>query len=553
MKSIRTKLIVSFMGLVIVMFFVLAIIGVYYLVSAIELHSAKSTDLLIEENTIELNMYFSEVERSVTLLEDYLINIIDYEKFQAGEEYREEIYSQIEERAFATVNIMENVQDVYFRPEPYKYGSTSGFFLNETKDGTYKSITPTDILQYEEDDTEHVGWYYQAINNGEALWMEPYSNENINSYLISYVVPVYEGSDLLGVIGMDIEMTTIHQVINLIDYQNSEGMLVSQEGNLLYHKDYSKGLTKENFPEELQGASTYFSEEYCDTGESYSYRVGSKTYRLKISKLRNNMMLAITTPDSSLYALRKKMMAQLGLIFILVLICGLLAFMHVTRKIVAPIRELISISSRIARGELDQEISYQSDDEIGSLAESIRKISVEQKEYVDYMHKQSYIDVMTGVFNKAAYLAQEARLDRLIQEKMAQFTVFLFDINGLKKMNDTKGHEYGDMLIKDAAINIRAVFGGEQIYRIGGDEFVAIIKNCSREDVMRALARFDEHLRAFNAENDRYEEELAISKGVATYQPDTDMEFASVFARADEDMYRCKAKYYQEHHDRRRD
>jgi diguanylate cyclase (GGDEF)-like protein len=177
---------------------------------------------------------------------------------------------------------------------------------------------------------------------------------------------------------------------------------------------------------------------------------------------------------------------------------------------------------------------------------------VELKDYIDYIHGQAYLDGMTGIRNKAAWLTEESRLDRLIRENMAAFTVYVFDVNGLKVMNDTKGHEYGDMMIKDAALLIRTVFGAEKVYRIGGDEFAALSELSSEEESKRQLARFDEKLREFNLENDKYEEDLAISKGVAVYHPDRDGNFANVFGRADEDMYRCKAKYYETHGDRRR-
>ncbi len=552
MKSIRTRLIASFVGTIAGLFILMSGVSVYYMINAIEFHSAQSIQLLNEQKTSELNTYFSSVERTVGVLEEYLISSVDPEKYRTDDAYRESVFDALKERAESSANIIENAKSVYFRPDPERYGGTAGFFLSETADGVIKTLTPTNILDYDKTDRAHVGWYYEPIMQGGPIWMEPYANENISVYMISYVMPVYVKSEFLGVLGIDIDMTLVHRAIDNLNYESSTASLISIAGNLLYHQDYPNGLLKENFGEDLLAQSKFFTEEYVDTGENYQYIVNNHRYRIMVNQLENGMLLAISTPEAELFQLRRHMMFQLLMIFVVAILIVVIVSVRMTKKIVAPIQELTAISTRIAKGELGQEITYQSKDEIGTLADSIRKISVELKDYIDYIHEQAYLDAMTGVRNKGAYLAEEARLERLINEKMASFSIYVFDVNGLKRMNDTKGHEYGDMMIKDAALNIRTVFGN-RVYRIGGDEFMVFGEALSDEEVKRQLARFDEQLRIFNLENTKYEEDLAISRGVAVYDPEIDVDFTAVFNRADENMYQCKAEYYRTHGDRRRD
>jgi len=540
------------MGTMIILFLALSAIGVYYVISAIELHSSQSMSLLSQEKTEELDVYFSGVERAVGVLEEYLLTKVVVEHYKSSDQYREKIYEVLEEKARNTAKVVQNVEAIYFRPDPKLYGGTSGFFITSTDTGEYDSLTPTNILDYEENDMEHVGWYYEPIKKGGPLWMEPYSNENINVYMISYVVPVYLGRDFLGVLGMDIDMTLVHQTIEQIDYQNSVGALISEGGTLLYHRDYPSGLLQSDFTGQLKAASKYYSDQYIDSGENYQYSVGSSKYRIMVSRLENGMLLAISTSEAELFKLRQAILIRLVLVLLATLGIVIFMSMRITKKIVAPIQELTLISSRIAKGELNQEINYQSKDEIGSLADSIRKISVELRVYIDYIHEQAYLDTMTGVRNKASYLAEENRLERLIRENMAFFTVYVFDVNGLKHMNDTYGHEMGDMIIKDAALMIRNAFEDYRVYRTGGDEFAVIGKAVSEDEIRRQFARFDEQITAFNQENDKYTEELAISKGAAVYDPERDKDFGAVFSRADENMYRCKEEYYKTHGDRRR-
>nr|MCR5101876.1 diguanylate cyclase [Butyrivibrio sp.] len=545
MKSIRTRLIGAFFGTILLVFFALASIGIYYLVTAIEVHSTQSMEVLNEEKTTELNNYFGDVEKAVNVLQEYLISNVTINKYKVGEAYRQRIYDELKDRARSTANIIDNVQAIYFRPDPELYGGTSGFFLSKSADGEFKNLTPTDILQYDENDLEHVGWYYEPLKTGAPTWMEPYSNENINVYMISYVTPVYLGNEFLGILGMDIDMTLVHQTIDKINYQGSTGALFSKGGALLYHINHPGGLDEEQFTEEISALSNFCTDEYLNTKQNYQYSVGTLKYRIMVNRLENGMIFTISTPESELFRLRNVMIIQLSAILLAALISMLFVSMRMTKKIVDPIQELTDVSSRIAKGELGQTIEYYSQDEIGSLADSIRKMSLELGKYIDYIHGQAYLDAMTGVRNKGAYLDEQTRQERLIRENMAEFTIYVFDVNGLKKMNDTRGHEYGDMMIKDAALNIRTIFGADKVYRVGGDEFVAFSDDDSEEEIFRQFARFDEQLRNFNNDNERYEEELAISKGAAVYSPRLDSEFADVFGRADEEMYKCKAEYYK--------
>ena len=139
-----------------------------------------------------------------------------------------------------------------------------------------------------------------------------------------------------------------------------------------------------------------------------------------------------------------------------------------------------------------------------------------------------------------------------MDEDMTELTVYVFDVNGLKRTNDTYGHEYGDMLIKDASAALRAVFNEQPIYRTGGDEFVVLDESSSREKIAANFASFDQHVAAINADNPAYKEPLAVSKGAAVFDHLQDKDFKTLFARADEAMYACKAEYYRTHGDRRR-
>ena len=100
-----------------------------------------------------------------------------------------------------------------------------------------------------------------------------------------------------------------------------------------------------------------------------------------------------------------------------------------------------------------------------------------QKEEIIEARKMAYTDSLTGVNNSHAYIEAEEEIDSIMAEGwMQDFGLVVFDINGLKYINDTRGHEAGDELIIDAANLITESFPGSPVYRIGGDEFVLFLE-----------------------------------------------------------------------------
>lgn len=202
------------------------------------------------------------------------------------------------------------------------------------------------------------------------------------------------------------------------------------------------------------------------------------------------------------------------------------------------------------RPSADQE--EQSADELAALAGKIRTMQSEMSMYLEYLHEQAYTDALTKAGNSTAYHEIVAELEGKIAKGTAAFCVAVFDINSLKELNDTYGHEYGDLYIQAAARVLIAVYGAEHVYRIGGDEF-AVINEDVREDAARLkLADVTATVAAFNADERPCAAVLAISQGASEFAPGEDKAYADVFARADHEMYANKREYYSTVGDRRR-
>ena len=158
-----------------------------------------------------------------------------------------------------------------------------------------------------------------------------------------------------------------------------------------------------------------------------------------------------------------------------------------------------------------------------------------ERELVTAM-QMAYTDSLTGVKNPHAYADEKHILDSRISDgTLKGLSVIVFDINELKHINDTLGHEAGDGLISEACKIICEYFGEDSVYRIGGDEFVAVLEGESYAERNALLATFEKLMEANQKVG-----LVVISSGLAEYRPQEDNDYDAIFERADRLMYERK-------------
>lgn len=170
---------------------------------------------------------------------------------------------------------------------------------------------------------------------------------------------------------------------------------------------------------------------------------------------------------------------------------------------------------------------------LNALDESMRREKVQEEALDDAMHLMR-TDALTGVHSRHAYVEAEQHYDTLIAKKeCSPFAVAVFDLNGLKTINDTKGHDAGDRYIQDSVKLISGFFPFDSIYRFGGDEFVVIIENGDPTSIKRDHSAFMSAVE----DNARLDDKPVISSGISFYKKEADNTFRAVFQRADKVMY----------------
>ena len=163
------------------------------------------------------------------------------------------------------------------------------------------------------------------------------------------------------------------------------------------------------------------------------------------------------------------------------------------------------------------------------------------KRQVAEMDELAHKDSLTGLKNKAAYDEKISALDKKISANGAEFCIAMVDVNYLKRVNDTYGHERGNEYLINAGKLICSVFGEEHVYRIGGDEFVVVIEGEKVSLCKYFVTQFQAEMARKNS-NKLLEpwEKISAAVGISFYEPDKDKTADEVFKRADSEMYKNK-------------
>lgn len=159
----------------------------------------------------------------------------------------------------------------------------------------------------------------------------------------------------------------------------------------------------------------------------------------------------------------------------------------------------------------------------------------ERRRYEEQLRYLSMHDVLTGLYNRAFFQAEMARLEK---SRDYPITVLLADLDGLKLVNDSLGHDRGDELIRACAGQLKAALRSSDILaRIGGDEFAALLPDTDAKAAQVIVERLHKHLAAYNNSDPALPVFLSI--GWAT-SPDPSKTLNETLKEADAAMYAQK-------------
>jgi diguanylate cyclase (GGDEF)-like protein len=150
-------------------------------------------------------------------------------------------------------------------------------------------------------------------------------------------------------------------------------------------------------------------------------------------------------------------------------------------------------------------------------------------------------DDLTCLYNRRGFFAAATQQLKHARRNSETLLLFFCDVDNLKKINDTLGHQEGDLALIRAADALEQTFRGSDVLgRLGGDEFVVLALQTSQTSEEAMLRRLEKCLKKSNGPGSPYS--LSLSIGVARFDPKKAITLGELLAQADEAMYEKKRK-----------
>ncbi|MBR5164062.1 MAG: diguanylate cyclase [Ruminococcus sp.] len=236
----------------------------------------------------------------------------------------------------------------------------------------------------------------------------------------------------------------------------------------------------------------------------------------------------------------------IGIFAVMLIACAVFVFIlinAVNRRMLRPIRQITNSAVYLAGDDnaaegKDASVFFATDrsDEIGQLSRALQKILFEINTNNENLSKALYDanhDGMTHMLNKRCYHSMEEMF-----RSCSNICLIYFDVNNLKLINDTLGHESGDYVITSAADYIRTILDeGDHCFRMGGDEFLVVITECSFRSISALVEKLDRESPIILSKPED-SVKCALSYGYAYSKGDRP--YDELLAEAEENMYEKK-------------
>lgn len=225
-----------------------------------------------------------------------------------------------------------------------------------------------------------------------------------------------------------------------------------------------------------------------------------------------------------------------------IVICSILCFTIIKLLDKLVLDRLFTLTSKIDEidksADLSKRINIISFDELGKLGITLNNMLSTFEEINKQLEYLSSKDILTDLYNRFTFEKELNRLKNMDKD----VTIFVFDVNGLKYVNDHFGHKAGDnLLINVSNILKNSLRAEDKIFRLGGDEFVAIINTNVNSVIIEIYNRINNNINTFNIKNP--DKQVSVAIGYASDNT-ANMDIRDLFKIADNNMYNAKQKFY---------
>lgn len=281
--------------------------------------------------------------------------------------------------------------------------------------------------------------------------------------------------------------------------------------------------------------------------------INSKNYFVRGKRLGNEIYIFSLLPEDDLKEQNNKLITSIIFIFLMAILFTVsityLAFKH---YILRHISHISTYATEIGRGNLNIDIKEVSNDEIGDLTKSINDMKASLKTSNDQIKYIAYHDTLTGLPNRHMFKEYLAHTLSALKRKNESLALLFLDLDNFKYINDTLGHENGDILLQTISERLNATLrdsdflahndktGPENmVARLGGDEFIILLSNIENNYTPSGISKriINEIARPVTLQS--HEVYVSVSIGITIF-PDDSEDIDNLIKNADIAMYHAK-------------
>lgn len=531
MKSIKGKFTLFTVTAIIISVIATGLISIYFIRGDAITNTSALLTVTSENRQQSLNAYLNSIEESVATITNYAEDDLKGTEVTAPGQLQE----HMDNVAPLFRSVAENTGGAlsyYYKISTDLAGADDGFrYVREAgEDSDFQQGKLTAIEDYDKDDTSHIGWYTIPREKGAPVWLDPYIDESLGVRVISYVAPVKAGDKFIGVIGIDFAYDTlIRQMEDVMAFETGYAFLVSKNDEVLYHPTIEPGTPVSEISDKLTAAS--LSGDSSFTGFTY----GGESQHCACRTLSNGMRLFVAAPDSEMNNDWENLIYIILITTLVILIIFTILTAVFVRRITDPLEHLTAAAERLDRGDYDVELPAETNDEVGVLTRTFRYMIDHLNAYSGDPNDMFRKDVLTSVRNRTAFdLYMEKMNDRISTHgRKPDFAVCVFETGNVREINEQYGHEKGDITLQTASTLICKVFMHSSVFRIGGEQFAAVLQQedyNNRDDLWKV---FETSRQKVNEDAQEPWQHVDITAGMAVFDPAEDSTMDDVLKRAE--------------------
>ena len=365
MRSLRTRITVMMLCVILTALVIVTLLSAIFIRKT---ESQKTDQLLLmlcESGERSLDYYFDSVQNSVLKVASYAEENLEGLDDKQLEKHVEEIREYFSMMASKTKGVLT----YYYRIDPSVSSSVKGFWYIDLTGEGFEEHEVTDITQYDVNDTSKLVWFTVPKHEGQPVWLSPYITDNLDVRVISYDAPVYWNGQFVGVVGIEVDYSTMAAEVDGIRlYDNGYAYLSDSDGNIFYHPHIDTTDQSSDPAYEVPFGKS-------DNSIFLRYTYEGEEKEAVWRPLSNGMRLIVTVPVSETKGNWKGLILNIAMGAVVVLLVASLFLMFYTKRLTKPLEQLTAAAEQVDKGNYDFNLTYDKDDEIGRLTRMFKSLS----------------------------------------------------------------------------------------------------------------------------------------------------------------------------------